>query len=75
MPAAAKVTSIDAVERMAAALQAFRDEAGSGLDDLQMEIQRGLQWIHHDRKEYWAGGGPPRLGAGDPSAACNCSRR
>ena len=29
-------------------------EAGSALDDLQMEIQRGLQWIHHDCKEYWA---------------------
>ena len=54
MAAAAKVTSIDAVGRMAAALQAFRAEAGSGLDDLQLEIQRGLQWIHHDRKEYWS---------------------
>ena len=54
MAQAAKVTSIDAVGRMAAALQAFRAEAGSGLDDLQMEIQRGLQWIHHDCKEYWS---------------------
>ena len=54
MPAAAKVISIDAVERMGTALRAFRAEAGSGLDDLQLEIQRGLQWIHHDRKEYWS---------------------
>ncbi len=54
MAKAAKVTSIDAVGRMSAALQAFRAEAGSGLDDLQMEIQRGLQWIHHDCREYWS---------------------
>ena len=54
MAQAAKVTSIDAVGRMSAALQAFRAEAGSGLDDLQMEIQRGLQWIHHDCREYWS---------------------
>ena len=70
MAQAAKVTSIDAVGRMAAALQAFRAEAGSGLDDLQMEIQRGLQWIHHDRKEYWAGrSAAPRSGWRKP--ACN----
>ena len=54
MGAAAKVISIDAVGRMGTALRAFRAEAGSGLDDLQLEIQRGLQWIHHDRKEYWS---------------------
>jgi exonuclease VII large subunit len=54
MPGAAKVISIDAVERLGTALRAFRAEAGSALDDLQMEIQRGLQWIHHDCKEYWS---------------------
>ncbi len=54
MARAAKVTSIDAVVRMATALQAFRSEAGGALDDLQQEIQRALEWIHHDCKEYWA---------------------
>jgi hypothetical protein len=54
MRAAAKVISIDAVARMGTALQAFRAEAGSALDDLQLEVQRGLQWIHHDCKEYWS---------------------
>jgi hypothetical protein len=39
---------------MAAGLQGFRGEAVAALDDLQLEIRRALEWIHHDRKEYWA---------------------
>jgi hypothetical protein len=54
MGGAARVTSIDAVRTIAAALQVFRSDATTALDDLQLEVRRALQWIQHDRKEYWA---------------------
>ena len=50
----ARVTSIDVLQTLAAALQKFRGEAAGALDDLDIEIRRALEWIHHDRKEYWA---------------------
>jgi len=50
----ARVTSIDVLETLAAAVQKFRAEAASAMDDLDIEMRRGLEWIHHDRKEYWA---------------------
>jgi hypothetical protein len=56
MARSANVTSIDAVQRMATAMQAFRDAAASAVDDLQVEVRRALEWIHHDRKEYWSEG-------------------
>jgi hypothetical protein len=49
----AKVSSIDALPRLAAALQKFRGEGVSALDDLEAELRRGLEWIHHERKDYW----------------------
>ena len=24
------------------------------MDDLETELRRALEWIHHDRKEYWS---------------------
>ena len=39
---------------LAAALRSFEEDAGGALADLQMQINRVLEWIHHDRKEYWA---------------------
>lgn len=54
MGQAARVTSIDAVREMAAAIASFRGEASAALDELDMEIRRALEWILHDRKEYWA---------------------
>jgi hypothetical protein len=53
MAQSAQVTSIDAVQRMAAAVDAFRCDAASALDDLEMEIRRALEWIQHDRREHW----------------------
>ena len=50
----AKLTSIDVVRAMAAALRKFEEEAGSSLADLQMDVNRVHQWIHQDRKQYWA---------------------
>jgi hypothetical protein len=49
----AHVTSIDVLETVAVALKKFRGECGSALDDLDIEIQRAMEWIHHDRKDYW----------------------
>ena len=50
----ARVTSIDVLQTTAGALQKFRSEAAAAIDDLDAEIRRALEWIHHDRKEYWA---------------------
>ncbi len=50
----ANLASVDAVRLLAAALRSFEDDAGGALAELQMQINRVLEWIHHDRKEYWA---------------------
>jgi hypothetical protein len=50
----ARVTSIGVLQTTAAALQRFRGEAGSVVDDLEVEVRQALEWIHHDRKDYWA---------------------
>ena len=49
----AKLTSIDAINRMSAALTAFGEEAAAALEQLDMEAKRALEWIRHDRKSYW----------------------
>jgi hypothetical protein len=50
----ARVTSVDAVQAMAVAIERFNADARGALDDLQMEIRRVLEWIHHDRREFWS---------------------
>jgi hypothetical protein len=49
----ARVTTIDALPEMAGALDRFRLEVSAALDDLDMEVRRALEWIHHDAKDYW----------------------
>jgi hypothetical protein len=49
----AKVTAIDALQAMSVALERFRGDAVAALDELDMEIRRALEWIHHDRKDFW----------------------
>jgi chromosome segregation ATPase len=49
----AKVTSTEAVERLASALDAFKEEAVAALDSLELEVRRVLEWICHDRKDFW----------------------
>lgn len=49
----ARVTSLDAVAEMSAAVQTFRFDASTALDGLDMEIRRALEWIHNDRREHW----------------------
>jgi hypothetical protein len=53
MSRGAQVTSIDAVREMAAVLASFRTEMAAALDELEMEIRRAQEWIHHDRKQHW----------------------
>jgi hypothetical protein len=54
MSGSARVTSIDALPLLAAALQKFRSEGAGAADDVANEVLRALEWIHHDRKDYWA---------------------
>ena len=49
----ARLTRIDAVQEMAAAVDAFRTEAMAASEALDMEIRRALEWIHHDRHDHW----------------------
>lgn len=45
MSRSAKVTSIDMLPLLAAALQKFRGEGMNALDDLETELRRLLEWI------------------------------
>jgi hypothetical protein len=54
MCASARVTSINVLPLLAAGLQKFRGEAANAVDEIEAEVRRALDWIHHDRKEYWA---------------------
>jgi hypothetical protein len=49
----ARVSSIDILQTIAVALKKFHCEAGSSMDDLDVELHRALEWIFHDRKEFW----------------------
>lgn len=49
----ARVSSIDILDTISVALKKFRDEAASAMDDLDVELHRALEWIQHDRKEFW----------------------
>jgi hypothetical protein len=49
----ARLTRIDAVREMAAALDAFRSEAMAAIEGLDMEVRRALEWIQHDRHDHW----------------------
>ena len=53
MARGAKVRSIDAVGTFSASMKNFGEEATGALTSLDMEVRRALEWIHHDRKEYW----------------------
>jgi hypothetical protein len=54
MSPAARLTSIDVIPLLATALQKFRCEAAGAVDDIVNEVRRALEWIHHDRKDYWS---------------------
>lgn len=53
MTRTARVQSIDALVHQAASLQTLGEEVSTSLDDLGMQLQRAVQWILYDRKDYW----------------------
>ena len=53
MSQGARLTTIDAVPLLKAALQAFADEATTALADFDMELGRAIEWIGHDRPDHW----------------------
>jgi hypothetical protein len=54
MSHSARVQSIDALRVFAAAVRSFGDEAAGALSDVEMQLNRALEWIRYERKEYWA---------------------
>ena len=54
MSGSARVTSIESIARFQAALTDFGAGAGAALATLQLEVQRALEWIEHDRSRYWS---------------------
>lgn len=53
MSGPANIRAIPEVRRFRAAVQRFREEAGSGLESIGMELQRVTQWVEQDRPLYW----------------------
>jgi hypothetical protein len=53
MSSAARVQSIDALERFRAALGIFAEEAGIALGEVSAELARFLDWLEHDQLDYW----------------------
>ncbi|MBN2291636.1 MAG: hypothetical protein JXM70_04375 [Pirellulales bacterium] len=53
MSPSAKLTSIDAVEKMSIAITKFGEEVTAALDQLDLESKRAMEWIRHERKMYW----------------------
>ena len=51
--AAAHVSSIGALRQFRASLVAFAETAGESMVGLDMELQRGLQWILEDQPLFW----------------------
>jgi hypothetical protein len=53
MSGPAKVTSIDVLQTLAAALQRFRSEAAGAMESIDIETHRAMGWMQYDCKEYW----------------------
>jgi hypothetical protein len=53
MSRAARVQSTDALRVFAAALRSFGDDASVALADLEMQVNRAIEWIRYEQKEYW----------------------
>lgn len=53
MARSAKLTSVDAVGRFAAAMISFEEETSGALTSLDLAVHRIHEWIHHDRPNYW----------------------
>ena len=53
MSRSARVQSIDALGVFAGALRSFGDEASVAMAELEAEVNRAIQWVRYDLKEYW----------------------
>lgn len=53
MSSAANLQSIDAVRALKLALQQFAEEVQNALIALDMESRRPVEWVEHDRTQYW----------------------
>lgn len=53
MSGSAHITSIDAVREFRTALQEYEPEMRDALDQLLLELQRGVDWLEQDRARYW----------------------
>ena len=53
MTQSANVRSLDAIRDFKAALQGFEEDAANALAALQQEIFRAVDWLEHDRPNYW----------------------
>lgn len=51
----AAVRSVDALRDFRAALATFAEEALAALGGVDMEVRRTVQWVQHDRRDYWLG--------------------
>jgi len=53
MSGPANIRAIPEVRRFRIAVMKFREEAGSSVESIGMELQRVSQWIGQDRPLYW----------------------
>lgn len=49
----ARVQSIDAIQRFAEQLQAFRLAMAKEIEALDLELRRVSSWVHEDAQDYW----------------------
>lgn len=49
----ANITSIDAIRALKLALMQFGSDVQTALDSLEAEARRPVEWIEHDRSQYW----------------------
>jgi exonuclease VII large subunit len=53
MSGSARLTSTAAVQDFQVALQDYQFQTREAIDQLLLEMQRGLDWVEHDRARYW----------------------
>jgi hypothetical protein len=54
MSTQADVRSIDALKQFRVALALFSEDGLAALGAVDMEVKRTIQWLQHDRREYWS---------------------
>jgi hypothetical protein len=53
MAQTARVTSIDGIKEFRACLCRFGEDVKNGLDAVEMEVRRALDWLLHTQPAYW----------------------